>query len=168
MHPAYPRCTLFPLKEEKTLEQFLINRFGRELYRTFFKDYTEKVWGVPCSKIGAEWGAQRIKGLSLLKALGHALKKLRPKHVKSDITQKNTETSLIEQFLYPKYGPVQMWEEAARQVEELGGKILTSHRVDGIETEGQRVRAIRTTNLRTGEREVFAGDYFFSVCQCAS
>jgi protoporphyrinogen oxidase len=160
---SYLRSMLFPLKEEKTLEQFLINRFGRELYKTFFKDYTEKVWGVPCSKIAAEWGAQRIKGLSLTKTLGHALKKLRPKRAQADIGQKSTETSLIEQFLYPKYGPGQMWEEAARQVEELGGRILTSYRVEGIETEGRRVRAIRATNLKTGDTEVFTGDYFFST-----
>ena len=160
---SYLRSRLFPLKEEKTLEQFLINRFGRELYQTFFQDYTEKVWGVPCSKIGAEWGAQRIKGLSLMKALRHALKGLRPKRAQSDIAQKNTETSLIEQFLYPKYGPGQMWEETARQVEALGGKVLTSYRVEGIETGGQRVRAIRATNLKTGTVEVFAGDYFFST-----
>jgi protoporphyrinogen oxidase len=160
---SYFRSTLFPLKEEKTLEQFLINRFGRELYRTFFKDYTEKVWGVPCDKIGAEWGAQRIKGLSLLKALRHALKTLLPKRAKSDIAQKSTETSLIEQFLYPKYGPGQMWEEAARRVKELGGQILTGYQVDGIETEGNRVRAIRATNPKTGCQEVFEGDHFFST-----
>jgi protoporphyrinogen oxidase len=160
---SYLRSMLFPLKEEKTLEQFLINRFGRELYQTFFKDYTEKVWGVPCSEIGAEWGAQRIKGLSLLKALAHALKKLSPKRAHSNLAQKSSETSLIEQFLYPKYGPGQMWQEVARRVEELGGKILTSYRVEGIEAEDERVRAIRATNLQTGRLETFTGDYFFST-----
>ena len=70
------RSSLFPVKPEKNLEEFFINRFGRELYRTFFKSYTEKVWGVPCDEISAEWGAQRIKGLSITKAVLHALKKL--------------------------------------------------------------------------------------------
>jgi protoporphyrinogen oxidase len=72
---SYVKSALFPLKEERTLEQFFINRFGKELYNTFFKSYTEKVWGVPCGRIGAEWGAQRIKGLSVWAALAHALKK---------------------------------------------------------------------------------------------
>jgi len=160
---SYLKSSIFPLKEEKTLEHFLINRFGRELYKTFFRDYTEKVWGVPCAKIGAEWGAQRIKGLSLSKALQHALKNILPKRSKGEISQKGTETSLIEQFLYPKYGPGQMWEEAARRVKELGGKILTSYRVERIETEGDCVRAVHATNTKTGCPEVFTGDYFFST-----
>ena len=71
---SYLKAALFPLKEERTLEQFFINRFGRELYRTFFKSYTEKVWGVPCDQISAEWGAQRIKGLSIWATFHHALK----------------------------------------------------------------------------------------------
>ena len=75
---SYVKSALFPLKEERTLEQFFINRFGHELYNTFFKSYTEKVWGVPCDRIGAEWGAQRIKGLSVRAALAHALKQGRP------------------------------------------------------------------------------------------
>jgi protoporphyrinogen oxidase len=106
---SYLRAALFPRKE-KNLEDFFINRFGRELYLTFFKSYTEKVWGVPCSEISAEWGAQRIKGLSILKAIVHFFRKTK-------------ETSLIEQFLYPKYGPGQMWDEVARMVREKGGEI---------------------------------------------
>ena len=71
---SYIKSRLSPIENEKTLEDFLINRFGKELYRTFFKDYTEKVWGVTCNEITAEWGVQRIKGLSITKALIHALK----------------------------------------------------------------------------------------------
>src|SRR5260221_7598315 len=85
---------------ENSLEDFFINRFGDRLYRTFFKDYTEKVWGVPCTEISAEWGAQRIKGLSVANAIGHALGS-RMKRV-SGAAQKRTETSLIDSFLYPK------------------------------------------------------------------
>ena len=118
---------MFPLKQEKTLEQFFINRFGRELYNTFFKSYTEKVWGVPCNRISAEWGAQRIKGLSVWSTLMHAFQKVFKKGG-GDIGQKGTETSLIEQFLYPKFGPGQMWEEVARRIIEMGGEIHTECR----------------------------------------
>jgi protoporphyrinogen oxidase len=116
---SYIRSALFPIKPEKNLEQFFINRFGRELYKTFFKSYTEKVWGVACDEISAEWGAQRVKGLSITKAIVHFVRSLFGK--KKDIAQKNTETSLIEQFLYPKFGPGQMWEEVAQQVTDRGG-----------------------------------------------
>ncbi|MGH7926171.1 MAG: NAD(P)-binding protein, partial [Candidatus Binatia bacterium] len=105
---TYACARLFPRRPEISLEDFLLNRFGRELYETFFKDYTEKVWGVPCNEISAEWGAQRIKGLSVVKAVAHALKScLRLDG--SALPSRSTETSLIEKFLYPKYGPGQMW-----------------------------------------------------------
>jgi len=160
---SYIKSAMFPLRREETLEEFFINRFGRELYRTFFKSYTEKVWGVPCSGIDAAWGAQRIKGLSLSKTLVHAAKKFLTPSAKTDITQKNTETSLIERFLYPKFGPGQMWTETACKVRKLGGDIRTSQRVDGVVMDGNRVRAIRVTNLASGETELLAGDYFFST-----
>src|SRR6202453_2195370 len=98
---SYMRSALLPQREEKSLEDFIINRFGKQLYLTFFKSYTEKVWGVPCDQSSAEWGAQRIKGLSLRKALAHHLKKLMGGN-SNGIGQKDTETSLIEKFLYPK------------------------------------------------------------------
>jgi len=160
---SYIKSAIFPLDRENTLEEFFINRFGRELYRTFFKSYTEKVWGVPCSAIDAAWGAQRIKGLSLSKTLVHAAKKFFTRSTKSDIAQKEIETSLIEKFLYPKFGPGQMWAETACKVRKLGGEIRTSQRVDGVVTDGNRVRAIKTTDLRTGKSEVLEGDYFFST-----
>src|SRR5205085_1300255 len=76
---SYLQACVAPIRNERNLEQFFINRFGRELYHTFFKSYTEKVWGVPCQEISAEWGTQRIKGLSITKSLKHALGKLIPK-----------------------------------------------------------------------------------------
>jgi protoporphyrinogen oxidase len=152
---------LFPIKHEETLEQFFINRFGRELYGTFFKSYTEKVWGVPCSRISAEWGAQRIKGLSVWATLTHALRKVF-KNGNSDIGQKGTETSLIEQFLYPKFGPGQMWEEVARRVTEMGGEIHTGCRAERLITDGWQVKALEATNS-AGDRKIFEGDYFFST-----
>ena len=83
-------------------------------YLTFFKDYTEKVWGVPCTTIPAEWGAQRIKELSITKAVMHSIKKKLPFRKKESLAQKDTATTLIQRFLYPKYGPGQLWEEVAK------------------------------------------------------
>ena len=97
---SYGQAQLLARSPENSLEDFFVNRFGDRLYRTFFKDYTEKVWGVPCAAISAEWGAQRIKGLSVTKAVAHAVTgRFRSA---SDTSQKQTETSLIERFLYPK------------------------------------------------------------------
>lgn len=149
-----------PVKEEKTLEDFMVNRFGRELYLTFFKDYTEKVWGVKCSEISAEWGRQRIKGLSVAKTLSHAAGKLFKGG--GDIAQKGTETSLIERFLYPKFGPGQMWEEAARRVKSMGGEVRMKSSVKGLEVRGGKVIAAAVEN-RSGKEEIVCGDYFFST-----
>ncbi|MGA7616633.1 MAG: NAD(P)/FAD-dependent oxidoreductase [Thermoanaerobaculia bacterium] len=158
---SYLRSTLMPIREEKTLEQFFINRFGRELYETFFKSYTEKVWGVSCDQISAEWGAQRVKGLSIRKVILHYLKKLVPR--RADVRQKDVETSLIEQFLYPKLGPGQMWDEVARKITAAGGEILTRWEVVGILTDGaNRVRGVRARNRETGEERELSGDYVFS------
>ena len=156
---SYARSMLFPIREEANLEDFFINRFGRELYRTFFESYTEKVWGRPCSEISAQWGAQRIKGLSISKALWHALK--RPFTPRS-VGQKGTETSLIEQFLYPKHGPGQMWEQVAREVEQAGGRVLCNREVRRVEVAGDRVTAVEAVDRQTGRARLFRADYFFS------
>jgi protoporphyrinogen oxidase len=137
---SYLRVRLFPLRAIHSLEDFFISRFGRELYQTFFKDYTEKVWGVSCRQIKPEWGAQRVKGLSISTALLHAIKSFFPK--KSSISQKSVETSLIERFLYPKYGPGQLWEETARRIQERGGQISLHHRVIGIQCQDHRVTGV--------------------------
>jgi protoporphyrinogen oxidase len=159
---SYMKAVVFPIRNEKNLEQFFINRFGRELYLTFFKSYTEKVWGIECKEISAEWGAQRIKGLSIFKTITHILKKMLPKG-KSDISQKDVETSLIERFLYPKFGPGQMWEEVAERVRDLGAEILMHWSVENIEREGNRIAAVSARNVQTGEIQRFEGDYFFST-----
>src|SRR5262249_20737418 len=138
---SYVRSALFPLKNVRTLEDFFINRFGRELYRTFFKSYTEKVWGVPCTEISAEWGEQRIKGLSIKKSIAHFLRRMLPQP--ADLAQKKTETSLIEQFLYPKLGPGQMWESVADQVRNMGGEILSNCRVIDIHSDENRVLSVQ-------------------------
>ena len=158
---SYMRAVLFPIANEQNLEQFFINRFGKELYQTFFQDYTEKVWGIPCDKISAEWGAQRVKGLSITKAVAHHLRKIFGK--KQDLAQKESETSLIEQFLYPKLGPGQLWEEVARQVKEMGGEILTGYLVNRIEQSDGRITAVEARNATTGELRRFDGDFFLST-----
>ncbi|MCS3800885.1 NAD(P)/FAD-dependent oxidoreductase [Niastella sp. OAS944] len=162
---SYLFAQLVPRKPEKSLEDFLINRFGRELYLLFFKDYTEKVWGVPCNEISAEWGAQRIKGVSISKAIQHAAQMMMKKKKKAsgDISQKDTETSLIEQFLYPALGPGQLWEEVARQIEVLGGTILMHQNVKSIELEDDKVKSIVAVSSLTGETTTLEGDYFFST-----
>jgi len=159
---SYLKAMALPIKNEKNLEEFFINRFGRELYQTFFKSYTEKVWGTRCQEISAEWGAQRIKGLSITKAITHALRKLF-KRTPKDVGQKDVETSLIERFLYPKFGPGQMWEEVAKRVVAKGGEVHTRWVVEVLETNGKRIAGVVATNRDTGEQRRFAGDYFFST-----
>jgi len=158
---SYIAAQLRQIRPETTLEHFFTNRFGGELYRTFFRDYTQKVWGMPCSQISPEWGAQRVKGLSLTKAVVHALKGLVSRD--SSVDQKSTETSLIGQFLYPKLGPGQMWEEVARQVREAGGEILMRRRVVGITLDGERVTAVTVRNEETGATETRQADYVLST-----
>ncbi|GAC1676446.1 MAG: NAD(P)/FAD-dependent oxidoreductase [Candidatus Acidiferrum sp.] len=160
---SYLRSVFFPPKQVKNLEQFFISRFGRELYATFFKSYTEKVWGVACRDISAEWGAQRIKGLSIRKAILHFLKRSGQKgKTTGDLAQKRTETSLIEQFLYPKLGPGQMWEEVARRLQENGGQIVTEFNATGVETSGGQITAITGQDAQ-GKECRYHGDYFFST-----
>ena len=150
------------ISPEKSLEDFLINRFGRQLYLTFFKSYTEKVWGTQCDEISAEWGAQRIKGLSLTAAVKHFLKKTLSRKTGNDLSQKGTDTSLIERFLYPKFGPGQLWEHVAEMVVEMGGEICLRTRVDQIHAKERRVTAVSAVN-EAGERLFIKGDYFIST-----
>jgi protoporphyrinogen oxidase len=160
---SYAKSRVSQIEPEKSLEDFLINRFGRELYLTFFKSYTEKVWGTPCDKISAEWGAQRIKGLSLTTAVKHFLKKtFGAKKPAGDLEQKGTDTSLIERFMYPKFGPGQLWEHVANEVIRLGGEIHMEWKVDAIHCDGLRVTSLDAVS-GSGEHRSFAGDYFFST-----
>ena len=163
---SYGMSRVKQIQPEKSLEDFLINRFGRELYLTFFKSYTEKVWGTPCHEISAEWGAQRIKGLSLTTAVKHFVKKMFSGKSKSgDIAQKGTDTSLIERFMYPKFGPGQLWEHVAELVQERGGEIHMGWKVDAIHFapgSQTQVASIEAVN-EAGERKTYAGDWFFST-----
>lgn len=161
---SYTKSALFPIRNESTLEQFFINRFGKRLYKTFFESYTEKVWGVPCSRISAEWGAQRIKGLSITKTIAHAARKaFARKNGNGGIGQKHIETSLIEQFLYPKLGPGQMWEQVAADVRQKGGQILTGWNVKKLIRGEGRIELVRAQHAETGEERTFPSDYVFST-----
>ncbi|MGI6779033.1 MAG: NAD(P)/FAD-dependent oxidoreductase [Acetivibrionales bacterium] len=116
---SYISSRLFPSPKEETFEQWVSNRFGKKLYLIFFKTYTEKVWGIPCSSIQAEWAAQRIKGLSLSSAVKNALFKPANTSIKT----------LINEFNYPVYGPGMMYNEIKNKVEQNGGRILLNSRV---------------------------------------
>lgn len=151
---GYVWARLFPRRPENNLEDFFYNRFGGELYRTFFKDYTEKVWGVACRAISPEWGAQRIKGLSISKAILHAAKKIFAGRAdgKQGVAQKGTETSLIERFLYPKFGPGQMWRLAADELRQRGGELHFGLKIVALQRDGQRIVAVETEDAQKSRR----------------
>jgi protoporphyrinogen oxidase len=169
---SYLRAAMFPRRSEVTLEDFLVNRFGRQLYKLFFESYTEKVWGVPCNRISAEWGAQRIKGLSLRGVVLHFMKKTFRREpgprinegvgVSVGVSQKDTETSLIEQFLYPKFGPGQLWEHVAELVQQGGGELHTGLSADRLVLSGNRIVSVEAVTV-SGERLTFPSDYVFST-----
>lgn len=137
---SYIWRTITPNREELNLEDFFINRFGRELYETFFKSYTEKVWGKSCTEISAEWGRQRVKGLSLRTAIADAI--ARPFR-RADVRQKEVETSLIQRFLYPAFGPGQMWEKVAEHVQAAGAQLHMNTAVIGIDVRENRVHGVQ-------------------------
>lgn len=151
-------------KKEDSLENFYINRFGKKLYSMFFEDYTEKVWGRAPSLISADWGSQRVKGVSIRAVLKDAIAK---KFNKKDSNK--TETSLIEQFYYPKLGSGQMWDALAEEVEKLGGKILRNHKVVQINYNDMHIESVEC-NV-DGKKKKIAGDKFISsmpICDLVS
>lgn len=142
---------------ETSLENFYINRFGKHLYSLFFEGYTEKVWGVHPSKLGADWGSQRVKGLSVWTVLKDMVTK---KLGKKNDTE--TETSLIEQFIYPKYGPGQLWEIVAEEVAKQGGEVRMNAEVIKVHVQDNKVVSV---DYRTpmGEVENLPCDFFLST-----
>ncbi|MBQ8295200.1 MAG: NAD(P)/FAD-dependent oxidoreductase [Clostridia bacterium] len=142
-------------REESNLENFYINRFGKPLYAMFFEDYTEKLWGVHPRDISADWGAQRVKGLSVSKAIKNAFSKMFKKK------NREVETSLIEQFIYPKKGPGQLYEKMAEEICRLGGEILYGRTVNKITLKDGKVASVSAMNA-DGESETYAADYFIS------
>lgn len=131
-------ASIFVKRKENSLEDFYINRFGRVLYSMFFEDYTEKLWGIHPSRISPEWGAQRVKGLSLGKAILNIFKRKGAKK----------ETSLIDEFLYPKFGPGQLWERLAAEAAVMGADIRLNTKVTEVLTDNGLVSGVKTA---TGE-----------------
>ena len=154
---SYLKARVRPVRPEATLEDFFINRFGRRLYLRFFKTYTEKVWGRSCREISAAWGAQRVKGLSISRAIAHALRQL--------FSSKSAarETSLIEHFLYPRLGPGQMWETVADRVSSAGVALHMSTRVTGLKLLGRRVVEVETEDVASGVRTRRPADQVIST-----
>jgi protoporphyrinogen oxidase len=149
---SYLRWHYRPHPVEETFEEWVTNRFGKRLYEIFFKTYTEKVWGIPCSEISAEWAAQRIQGLSLARAILSSV---------ALTTRPDVVRTLIHEFKYPRLGPGQMWETCRTHVERLGGRVLMQHPVAGLEWRGGRVVSA-VTRTPTGHTRV-AGDHFIST-----
>ncbi|MFQ5745749.1 MAG: NAD(P)/FAD-dependent oxidoreductase [Gemmatimonadota bacterium] len=140
-----------PSPVEENFEQWVSNRFGKRLYEIFFKTYTEKVWGIPCTEIRAEWAAQRIKGLSLARAILSA----------ASLNKRSTTIkTLINEFQYPRLGPGQMWEMCRDRIVERGGRVLMRHRVVGLETRGEEVSAA-IVQTPDGDRR-FEAEHFIS------
>jgi protoporphyrinogen oxidase len=150
---SYLQAHLHPSEVEDNLEQWVVNRFGRRLYEIFFKTYTEKVWGLPCTEIRAEWAAQRIQNLSLYKAIVSA----------AGVNRRSTDVkSLIEEFQYPRLGPGQMWELCRDRVVELGGQVLLRHRVERIDVDGDRIIGLLARNDE-GVPVRVEGEHFIST-----
>ena len=141
--------SIFIKKKEDSLENFYINRFGKKLYNMFFENYTEKLWGRHPSAISAEWGSQRVKGLSIISVLKNALK-----------INKKQETSLIEEYTYPKLGPGDLWEKVAEEIKSKGGSVLYNHEVRKIGIENKKVKSIECSVK--GKKVEIKGDIFVS------
>ena len=152
---SYLKSMVFK-REETSLENFYINRFGKVLYGMFFEGYTEKLWGRHPSEIDASWGAQRVKGLSIFALIKDMFHKL----FGGKKDNKKVETSLIEQYWYPKYGPGQLWETVASEIENMGGKIVKNCQVKGVVCEDNKVKKV-VCDTPLGEKGL-EGDIFIS------
>jgi protoporphyrinogen oxidase len=146
---SYIRWQIFPHRQEQTFEQWVTNRFGKRLFQTFFKTYTEKVWGISCAELRAEWAAQRIRGLSLKTAV-----------LSMFLTPKRTIKTLIEEFEYPRLGPGMMWQAVQGEVERQGCRVRLNSEVVAIHRTGNRVESVTVSD--NGRREVVHGSAFIS------
>ncbi len=153
---SYARARLFPLRPERSFEDWVVNRFGRRLFTIFFKTYTEKVWGIPTSELSADWAAQRIKGLSLTKAVLNAFKG-RPHEGEAVVK------TLIDTFSYPRLGPGQMWEKAAADIRELGGRVEMGSKATRIRHAGGRVLSIEAAEPSGREHSYEAEQFIISM-----
>jgi protoporphyrinogen oxidase len=131
---SYFKARLLPVSPELSFEDWVSNRFGRVLHSIFFKTYTEKLWGIPCTQLSAEWAAQRIRNLSLSQAVLKAL----------GLSRDGQVASLIGRFHYPRYGPGQMYETLGERVKKQGGRVHTGEEVVAISHAGSRLTAVHT------------------------
>ena len=146
---SYLKWQIFPYRQEDTFEQWVTNRFGKRLFQTFFKTYTEKVWGIPCSELRAEWAAQRIKDLSLKTAL-----------LSMFVTPKKTIKTLIEEFDYPRLGPGMMWSAVREAIEQKNGHVQLNSEVVRINRTGNQIDSIVVAN--NGDQKTIQGTHFIS------
>ncbi len=153
---SYAKVMLAPSLPENTFEQWVSNRFGQRLYEIFFKTYTEKVWGVPCTEISAEWATQRIKNLSLMEVLRNTFSATNGRSKDGQVI-----TTLIEQFLYPRLGPGMMWEEFESSLRGRGIETVFDRKVEKIWHKGGRVQYIGARN-GTEEMIKMPADQFIS------
>jgi protoporphyrinogen oxidase len=153
---SYLTAQLFPSKEEETFEQWVSNRFGKRLFRIFFKTYTEKVWGISCKKISADWAGQRVKGLSLITALKNAILK----NQSSQEDKKKVIKTLIDEFDYPKLGPGMMWQKMVEILHQNGSQVCLGKEVEGIRWAGNKVEALEVK--QNGQIELITGTDFIS------
>ena len=153
---SYVYARVFPCRDPKTFEQWVSNQFGTRLFRMFFKTYTEKVWGMSCSEISADWAAQRIKGLSLAVALKNALASA------LGIKNRGQVKTLIESFLYPRKGPGMMWEVARDKIIAMGGSVELGCRVAGLSLDGAGLWNVEYENSQTGQRNVIQAEHVIS------
>ncbi|HTW59594.1 MAG TPA: NAD(P)/FAD-dependent oxidoreductase [Terriglobales bacterium] len=164
---SFLAARLRPTRNPRTFEDWVVNQFGRRLFRIFFKTYTEKVWGMSCQEISADWAAQRIKGLSLGSAIRHALLSwVKPKTAKEaghePKDRKNVVKTLIDTFRYPRLGPGMMWDAFARKIRESGGEIVLGQRVTGCRFDSNRNLWMVTTRDASGKIEEYCGEHLVS------
>ena len=154
---SYLYFKMFPIKNVRSFEDWVTNNFGKQLYLAFFKTYTEKVWGISCKEISADWAAQRIKGLSLTEAIINAIKSLVPQKKNSN---KKVIKTLIDNFDYPIYGPGMLWESAKNKIDSLGGKILMDSKVTKVQLKDKTVKYCEINN---DEKQYFANDFISTL-----
>lgn len=154
---SYARSGLLPNKDPKNFEEWVTNKFGRRLFRTFFKTYTEKVWGMKCSDISTDWAAQRIKGLSLFQAI---LRSFLPQ--RTGTSRGKVIKSLVDRFRYPRRGPGMLWEAASRKIQLMGGKVLLGQRVTSLQRQPGQKGWIVTSETADGQVHVLACDHVIS------
>ena len=140
---SYAKAKITPINPARSFEDWVVNAFGRRLFEIFFRTYTEKVWGMSCAEISADWAAQRIRGLSLTRAVLHALTPRRPDRAA-------TVKTLIDTFRYPRLGPGMMWQAAADRIADAGGSLLQGHALVGLEWNPARKKWIGTSRDRQG------------------